>query len=105
VTLDGLQDYCCFVELYALVYRPKDETNIPRLFKNTQKEKGFVKLARALAGDNRPEIKVRRDEEDYFRDSVSEKEAKARKLKMVAGLSDGFVADRRLWRWIGEARA
>jgi hypothetical protein len=52
-----------------------------------------------------PVTEIQRDEEDYFRDSDSEKEAIARKLTMVADLSEGFVADKRLWRWIKEAMA
>jgi hypothetical protein len=105
VTLDGLQDYRYFTELYALVYKPEDEINVPRLFKGVQKEMEFVELARTLAEDDRPVSKIKRDEEDYFRFSGPGREAIARKLTMMAELSEGFVADRRLWRWIEEATA
>jgi hypothetical protein len=103
VTLDGLQDYHYFAELYALLYGPNDETNIPRLFKDIQKEEGFIELAGALAKDDRSAIKVKGDEEDYFRNSGSRNEAIARKLTIVADMGEGFVEDRRLWRWIEEA--
>jgi hypothetical protein len=103
VTLDGLQDYRYFTDLYALVYKPEDEIDVPRLFKGLQKEMEFVELARTLAEDDRPVSKIKRDEEDYFRFSGSGREAIARKPTMMAELSEGFVADRRLWRWIGKA--
>jgi hypothetical protein len=105
VTLDGLGDYHYFTELYASVYKPQDEINVPKLFKDIQKEEEFVELARMLAEDDRLASEIKRDEEDYFRCSGSGKEAIARKLTMVAELSEGFVADKKLWRWIEEATA
>ncbi|KAH8790564.1 hypothetical protein BGZ57DRAFT_939132 [Hyaloscypha finlandica] len=105
VTLDGLQDYRYFTELYTLVYKPEDEINIPRLFKGVQKEIGFVELAKTLTEDDRPASEIKKDEEDYFRFTGSGREAIARKLTVVAELSEGFVADRRLWQWIDEATA
>ena len=57
-----------------------------------------------LAEDDRSTFEIKR-EEDYFRYSRSGEEAIARKLTMVTGLSEGSVADKRLWRWIGEATA
>jgi len=105
VTLDGLRDYHYFTELYASMSKPEDEINVPRLFKNIQKEEEFVELASILAEDDRPASEIKRDEEDYFRYSGSGKEAIARKLTMVAGLSEGFVADKKLWQWIEEATA
>jgi hypothetical protein len=105
VTLDGLQDYRYFTELYALVYKPEGEINVPRLFRGAQKEIEFVELARTLAEEDRPVSEIKRDEEDYFRFSNPGREAIARKLTLMAELSEGFVADRRLWRWIEEATA
>jgi len=78
------------------MYRPKDETDIPRLFKDTQKEEEFVELAIFLAEDDRPATEIQSEEEDYFRDSDSEREALARELIVVAGLSERFVEDTRL---------
>lgn len=104
VTLDGLQDYRYFTELYASVYGPEDEINIPRLFKGTQKEEDFVELARTLAEDDLSESKIQRDEEDYFRFSDSEREAIARKLTVSMELSKSFVADEKLWRLIEKVR-
>jgi hypothetical protein len=63
----------------------------------------FIELARTLAKDDRLASKIKRDKEDYFRFSGLGREAIARKLTMMAELSDGFVADRKLWRWIEEA--
>ncbi|KAI9736400.1 MAG: hypothetical protein M1818_006133 [Claussenomyces sp. TS43310] len=96
VTLDGLQDYHYFTELYT----SEAEINVPKLFKDVQKEDEFVELAKALAEDDRPATKTERDEEAYFHGSGSGIEAIARKLTVMAELSQGFVADRRLWRWI-----
>jgi hypothetical protein len=105
VTLDGLQDYHYFTELYASVYKPEDDVNIPELFKGVQKQEEFVKLASTLAEDDRPASKIKRDEEEYFRYSDPGNEAIARKLTMVMGLSKGFVADKRLWKWIDDTMA
>jgi len=58
-----------------------------------------------LTEDNRLASEIKRDEDDYFRYSSSGREAIARKLTMVAELSEGFVADKRLWQWIEEATA
>ena len=105
MTLDGLQDYRYFTELHALVYKPEDEINVARLFKGVQKEMEFVELARTLVEDDRPVSKIKRDEEDYFCFSSPGREAIARKLTMMAELSEGFVVDRRLWQWIEEVTA
>ncbi|KAK0120437.1 hypothetical protein ONS96_010651 [Cadophora gregata f. sp. sojae] len=103
VTLDSLQDYRYFKELYMSVYELEDGVEIPRLFKDVQRQEEFVQLAATLAEDDRSVDEIRRDEGEYFRYSHSDREAIARKLTMVAGLSEGFVADERLWDWIEEA--
>jgi hypothetical protein len=36
----------------VLVYKPKDNINIPRLFKDIQKEEEFVQLATTLTEDD-----------------------------------------------------
>jgi hypothetical protein len=66
---------------------------------------GFIELGRTLAKDNHSASKIKKDEEDYFRFLGPEREAIARKLTMMAELSEGFVADSRLWQWIDEATA
>lgn len=104
-TLDSLQDYRYFTELYVSVYKPEDDIDVPRLFKDVLKKEEFVELATMLAEDDRRVDEIQRDEEEYFRYSHSEREAIARKLTMVAGLSEGFVADKRLWQWVEEAIA
>ena len=105
VTLDSLQDYRYFTELYVSVYKPEDDIDVPRLFKDVQREEEFVELATTLAEDDRSADEIQRDEQEYFQYSRSEREAIARKLTMVAGLSEGFVADKRLWQWIEGAIA
>lgn len=60
----------------------------------------FVNLASVIAKDERPPYKIKRDEKDYFRYLKPGSEAVARKLTVMMELSDGLVADRRLWRWL-----
>ncbi|TVY13106.1 hypothetical protein LARI1_G008763 [Lachnellula arida] len=105
VTLDSLQDYRYFTELYMSVHKPEDDIDVPRLFKDVQKEEEFVELATTLVEDDRSADEIQKDEEEYFYYSRSEREAIARKLTIVAGLSEGFVADKRLWQWIEEVLA
>jgi hypothetical protein len=118
VILDGLQDYCYFKELYMSVYKPEEEISISSLFKIAQKEDELVELARALADDEEGVPEILKEEEDYFtvigqterpiegQRNVKligiERRAIARKITMVSELSQNFVADKRLWRWIAE---
>ncbi|KAG4434847.1 hypothetical protein IFR05_009686 [Cadophora sp. M221] len=103
VTLDGLQDYSYFTELHALVYKPEDEINVSGLFKSVQTE--MQELAEILMEDDLLASEIKRKEKKYFSASNSEREAIARKLTVMANLSQGFVADKRLWRWIEKAMA
>ncbi|KFY41658.1 hypothetical protein V494_02856 [Pseudogymnoascus sp. VKM F-4513 (FW-928)] len=100
-TLDGLQDYRYFTELYNSIYQA--DGDIPQLFKEKLKENEFVELASILAEDDLPASKTRSDEKSYFCMKGSSDEAVARKLTMVSELSQAFVADKRLWRWIEKA--
>lgn len=118
VLLDGMQDYYYFKELYTSVYKPTEDVNISTLFKTAQKEDKFVKLAEELADDEEWAPEILKDEEEYFavigkmeKPAAGPKEialigierhAIARKINMVSGLSQDFVADHRLWRWIEE---
>jgi len=78
------------------VYKPKNNINVSRLFKNVQKEKEFIELIITLVKNDRLVNEIQKDKKEYFHDSRSEKEVIARKLTMVAGLSEGFVAGKRL---------
>lgn len=120
VLLDGLQDYYYFKELYQSIYKPVEKVNISALFKTAQKEDRLVELAEELADDEEWAPEILKDEEDYFavigkmeKPAGGPKEATligierhaiARKINMVAGLSQDFVADHRLWRWIEEMK-
>jgi hypothetical protein len=42
ITLDGLQDYRYFTELYTLAYQPDTEISVPRLFKGIRMKDEFV---------------------------------------------------------------
>ncbi len=100
------------------VYKPEEEISISSLFKIAQKEDDLVELARALADDEECVPEILKEEEDYFavigqterpieeQHKVKligiERRAIARKIIMVSELSQNFVADKRLWRWIEE---
>ncbi|KFY38813.1 hypothetical protein V495_06359 [Pseudogymnoascus sp. VKM F-4514 (FW-929)] len=90
------------------------------LFKAAQKEDKFVELAEELADEEEWAPEILKDEDDYFsiignmeKPVGGEKEVKligierhaiARKINLVAGLSQDIVADHRLWRWIEETK-
>jgi hypothetical protein len=103
VTLDGLQDYNYFVELYTSVFGTTDEITVRRLFNNFQEDHDFVERARTLAKADPPVSEILNEEKDYFCDSEPRAEAIARRLTVVASLNRDFVADNKLWRWIEEA--
>ncbi|RDW72089.1 hypothetical protein BP5796_08123 [Coleophoma crateriformis] len=103
VTLDGLQDYNYFVELYTSVFGTTDETTVRRLFNTIQEDHDFMERARTLAKADPSIDEILNEEEDYFCDSASGAEAIARKLTVVASLNQEFIADSKLWRWIEEA--
>lgn len=102
VTLDDLQDYRYFSELYALVYNPETRISVPKLFRMVREKEEFVETAKILAADDRPAEEIKRKEEDYFSSGYSRSEAVARELSIRAKLSQEFVADENLWRWIEE---
>ncbi|KFY37547.1 hypothetical protein V494_04712 [Pseudogymnoascus sp. VKM F-4513 (FW-928)] len=120
VLLDGIQDYNYFKELYTSVYKPTEEVNIYALFKTAQKEDKLVELAEEVADQEEWAPEILQYEEDYFavigemekpiggaeeiRLIGIERRAIARKITMVSGLSQNFVADHRLWRWIEEMK-
>ncbi|RFU28974.1 hypothetical protein B7463_g7351, partial [Scytalidium lignicola] len=91
VLLDGLQDYGYFKELFLSIHKPQEDINIPTLFKTAQKEDYLVELGKEIA-----------DEEEYEPEILKQEYAIARKITMVSGLSQSFVADHRLWKWIEE---
>ncbi|ESZ93480.1 RNase H domain containing protein [Sclerotinia borealis F-4128] len=106
VNLDELQDFHYFSKLYTSVYsnKPKDLIDIPTLFRDTRGKEEFRDLAKTLVMDDRPVDKVARDERDYFPAlRLTGREAVARKLTLMSEFNKGFVADKRLWSWLGEA--
>ncbi|KAF4630908.1 hypothetical protein G7Y89_g7225 [Cudoniella acicularis] len=60
VTLDSLQDYRYFTELHSLVYKQKEDIDVPRLFNNVRKEEEFIKLAATLAEDDRSAEEIKK---------------------------------------------
>jgi hypothetical protein len=94
VTLDGLQDYHYFTELYSLTNKQRDN-DVPTLFREVQGGKDFVELARTVAKDDRLASDITRDEERCFSSYQDSAKAIARKLTIAAELNKGFVAERR----------
>ncbi|EDN90806.1 predicted protein [Sclerotinia sclerotiorum 1980 UF-70] len=92
------------LELYAFIYKSKDIIDIPRLFRSARDEDKFRDLAAELKMEDRSVGELAKYENDYFRVMKSSgKEATARKLTLVSELNQGFVADKRLWRWLDKA--
>lgn len=61
-------------------------------------------MAAELKMEDRSVGELAKYENDYFRVMKSSgKEAAARKLTLVSELNQGFVADKRLWRWLDKA--
>jgi hypothetical protein len=54
VTLDGLQDYRYFTELYTLAYQPDTEICVPKLFEDVRREEEFVSLIKLIAEEDCP---------------------------------------------------
>ena len=105
VILDGLQDCRYFAELYTSVYKLEKQINISRVFNKAKKEDEFLNLNRMLAADDRPAAEIREEERQYFSHVGMERQAISRKLTVASEWSQGFIADKRLWRWLEEVMA
>lgn len=55
-----------------------------------------------LAVDDEPEETTRRRESKYFQTVGPARLALARKITFASNRNDRFVADYRLWKWVGE---
>lgn len=105
VNLDALQDYNHFRDLYASVLGSpqQKENNIPIIFRQQQQQnenEAVVSMAKILSSEDRPEEKIKRDEDAYFSAVGSERRAVSTMLTIASELNQGFVADRRLWQWL-----
>ncbi|KAH8595493.1 hypothetical protein B0O99DRAFT_686896 [Bisporella sp. PMI_857] len=102
ITLDSLQDFYYFVELYTSVFTNIDKTGIRRLFNALHEDLIFIGQARTLLKDDPPACEVQRGEKEYFAHSNLGAEALAGRLTEEAELDGGFIADSRLWEWVGK---
>ncbi|KAI5859410.1 kinase-like domain-containing protein [Durotheca rogersii] len=111
VRLLSKQDYNLFKTLYELVYEIEDEgavgsVDYARLFHEQAQQEGNKQLFAKLREDDASEEEVKEREEAAFRLEKKKKSnslAVARKLTLMSEMNPGFVADKRLWRWIGDA--
>lgn len=56
-----------------------------------------------LAADDKSPSEIEQDEVQYFHQVGPERLALSRKLTLVSSMSEGFVADKRLWKWMAKA--
>ncbi|KAI9670793.1 MAG: hypothetical protein M1817_003904 [Caeruleum heppii] len=100
VNLDSLQDFHLFAELYQSVYGVKD---ILRLFREIKLQEPIVDKARLLAAEDQAAGDIAQAELDYFSCVGLERRAVSRKLCLIRRMSQAFVADKRLWKWLAKA--
>jgi hypothetical protein len=100
--LDALQDYRLFTELYGLTHN-QQTTDIPAIFNMKRDEPTISDMAKILAADDQSPSDVERSEKAYFSNVGLEREGLSRMLTLASSLNRGFVADRKLWRWINDA--
>lgn len=102
VRLLSKQDYAIFKGLYEHVYGT-GAVDYPRMFHERAQHEDNRKLYAELCEDDTPEEEVKEYEEAVFA-SAEEKKCDnlsvARKLTLMSEMNPGFVADRRLWKWI-----
>jgi serine/threonine protein kinase len=101
VTLDGLQDYRYFSELYASVYKPEINFSLPKLFRRVREERSLSTWPKSSQKMIVQRERLKRRKKTTFAPH-SRREAVARALSTRAKLDEEFVADEELWRRIEE---
>lgn len=99
VNSDALQDYNHFAELYALVLGHQ-AADISSIFREQYGKEAVSSMAKILSLEDQLQGDIKRDEDAYFSAAGPERRALSMKLTIASELNKGFVADRRLWRWI-----
>lgn len=74
--------------------------DIPTIFREECKKATISNMAKSLEADDRPPSVIQKNEKAYFSSVGPERHALSKKLTLASVLSRGFVADRKLWRWI-----
>ncbi|KAJ3535793.1 hypothetical protein NM208_g6986 [Fusarium decemcellulare] len=108
IRLLSKQDYDLFRTLYELAYEVKDSRSVdyPHLFHDRAQQEENKQLFSELQEDDLTEDEIKIKEEAAFflaEEKKSDSLAVARKLTLMSEMNKGFVADRRLWRWIEDA--
>jgi hypothetical protein len=102
VNMDSLQDVRHFTELYTSVSGETD-VNVPILLKKIKTQSEFSRKALSLTADDQPFSDIEREEMEYFSHVGLKRLALSRKLTLVSNMSEDFLADGRLWRWLAKA--
>ncbi len=101
VNFDALQDCYHFTALYSSVFGHRT-ADLPTLFGNQHNNRAVSKMAKILSADDQSQSEIKRNEDAYFLAVGCDRHAVARKLTVASELSRVFIADKRLWRWIGD---
>lgn len=97
VNFDALQDYHHFATLLRSLNRDDAYQSIFKLKDRPE----FLEISNFLQQYETDSDKNMRDEKQYFSCVGPERHALAQHLTMISELDPNFVADKRLWRWIG----
>ena len=107
LNLDTIKDYNLFAAIWDSAHGEKD---MGQYFLQQRCSPHYTQLYSEFQQEDRPVVKVEKDERDYFRDDVL-RQTIARKLRVISEWTtqytdsprlrkDMFVADSRLWKWI-----
>jgi len=100
--MDSLQDVRHFTQLYTSISGEAD-INVPILLKRIKTQGEFSRKALSLTADDQPSSDIEREEMEYFSHVGLKRLALSRKLTLVSNMSEGFLANGRLWRWLAKA--
>ncbi|EQL35181.1 hypothetical protein BDFG_03162 [Blastomyces dermatitidis ATCC 26199] len=101
VSLDGLQDYHYFTELYLLINKQPAEELFTK-FQQQYAKHEVMNMHWILSADDQSPSEIKQSEKVYFVNVGAERHALALKIRLVSMLNRSFVADRQLWHWIEE---
>jgi len=102
INMDSLQDVRHFTQLYTSISGEAD-INVPILLKRIKTQGEFPRKALSLTADDQPSSDIEREEMEYFSHVGLKRLALSRKLTLVSNMSEGFLANGRLWRWLAKA--
>ncbi|EGX88001.1 hypothetical protein CCM_09137 [Cordyceps militaris CM01] len=100
VYMDSLQDYHHLEALCALCFDGKP-FDLPSILSRQALTPDAINLRELLAADDDPQELTRRRDTEYFQAVGPTRLAVARKLTLAYERNARFVADYRLWKWVG----